>query len=185
MASRLRERIKATETEPIRMSLLSKEVRLTQNPALGAALQWRFCCGFNEAHPTRGFAPLPLLFVVLPTVLHEETATFIASTQKASGLRAFTAKFSESSVSKQDVLFGLHSRAERWRQFSWDSFRVALATRLLLLNIDGTVAPLSSTPPRGSVATSVRPLLSQSERLGFWCGQQSMHEIANLLRVRF
>jgi Family of unknown function (DUF6521) len=167
------------------MSILSKEVRLTQNAALGAALEWRFCCGYNEAHPTRGFAPLPLLFIVLAAVLHEQTAEFIASTQRASGLRAFTAKFSESSVSKQDVLFGLHSRAERWRQLSWDSFRLALATRLLLLNMDGTVTPLSNTPARGSVADSVRPLLAQSEKLGFWCGQQSMHEIANLLRVRF
>lgn len=167
------------------MSLLSKEVRLTQNPALGAALQWRFCCGYTDAHSTRGFVPLPLLFVVLPAVLHEQTAELIASTQKASGLRAFVAKFSESSVSKQDVLFGLHLRAERWRRFSWDSFRVALATRLLLLNMDGTVAALSNTPARGSVAESVRPILGQSEKLGFWCGQQSMHEIANLLRIRF
>ena len=65
------------------MSLLSQEVHFTQNPALGAALLWRFSVGFNESHPVRGFAPLPLLFVVLPTILHQETAEQIARNVEA------------------------------------------------------------------------------------------------------
>jgi hypothetical protein len=167
------------------MSLLSQEVHFTQNPALGAAIQWRFAVGFNESHPHRGFAPLQLLFVVLPTVLHQDTAEQIARTHRVSGLRSFTGKFGESAIAKQDILLGLHRRAEEWRRLSLDSLRMALATRLLHLNNDGTVVALSQTPARGSVPSSVALLLKEAEKLGFWCGQLSLHEIANLLRVRF
>ena len=167
------------------MSMLSREVHFTQNPALGATLQWRFSVGFNESHPERGFAPLPLLFVVLPTILHQETAEQIARTLRPSGLRGFAAKFSDSTISKQDLLLGLHSRTEQWRPLSLDSLRMALATRLIHLNDDGTVMALSQTPARGSVPPSVSQLLKEADKLGFWCGQLSLHEIANLLRIRF
>ena len=167
------------------MTILSREVRLTQNPALGAVLQWRFACGYSEAHPNRGFAPLPLIFIVLPAILHQQTSELIVGTRKSSGIRAFVAKFGESATSKQDVLLGLHSRASDWRGLSWDSVRVALATRLIQLNLDGTVIPLSRTAPTLSVPSTVRPLLNDSEKLGFWCGQVSLHEISNLLRLRF
>jgi hypothetical protein len=60
-----------------------------------------------------------------------------------------------------------------------------LATRLVHLNSDGTVVALSQTPARGSVPASVSNLLKEAEKLGFWCGQLSLHEIGNLLRIRF
>jgi hypothetical protein len=167
------------------VNLLSQEVHFTQNPALGAVLQWRFAVGFNEAHTSQGYASLPLLFVVLPAILHRETAEQIARTNKPSGLRGFVAKFSDSSVSKQDVLINLHSRVEQWRQLSLDSFRTAIATSLVHLNHDGTVVPLSQTPARGSVPLSIASLLREADKFGFWCGQLSLHEIANLLRIRF
>ncbi len=167
------------------MTILSREVRLTQNPALGAVLQWRFACGYNEAHANRGFAPLPLLFIVLPAILHQQTSELIAGTRKSSGIRAFAAKFGEAATSKQDVLIGLHSRVDEWRLLSWDSARMGLATRLIQLHLDGTVVPLSHTAPSANVPPAIRPLLNDSEKLGFWCGQISLHEISNLLRLRF
>jgi hypothetical protein len=167
------------------LSALSQEAHFTQNPALGAAIQWRFAVGYNEGHPTRGFAPLPLLFVAVPTILHAETAEQIGRTNKPSGLRAFAAKFSDSKVAKQDLLFSLHSRVEQWRALSLESLRMALATRLIHLNRDGTIAALSQTPARGSVQPSVAALLKEADKLGYWCGQLSLHEISNLLRTRF
>jgi hypothetical protein len=167
------------------VSVLSREVKLTQNAALGAIVQWRFTCGYNESHPNRSFAPLPLVFVVLPTILHQETRELVAGTRKASGIRAFVAKFSEFATSKQDVLMGLHSRVDQWRSLSLESVRMALTTRLVQLNLDGTLVPLTLTPPHGSVPRSVRPLLAESEKFGFWCGQVSFHEISTLLRIRF
>jgi hypothetical protein len=164
---------------------LSREVHFTQNPALGAAIQWRFAVGYNGGHSSGGFAPLPLLFVAIPTILHAETAEQIGRTNRPSGLRAFAAKFSDSKTAKQDLLFGLQGRVEQWKPLSLDSLRIALATRLVHLNSDGTVVALSQTPARGSVPASVSNLLKEAEKLGFWCGQLSLHEIGNLLRIRF
>lgn len=167
------------------MNVLSKEVRFTQNPALGATLQWRFVCGYCESHPTSDHVPLPLVFLVVPVILHQPTVAFIAGTQKASGLRAFVAKFGEASSVKQDLLLGIHDRVVKWRDLSLEALRIALATRLLHLDLDGKVIPLSETPPTAGIPQAVRKLLRESEKFGSWCGQLSVHEISNLLRVRF
>jgi hypothetical protein len=167
------------------MSILSREVRLTQNPALGATLQWRFVCGYSQSHPTAGHTPLPLLFLVVPVILHQTTVTLISSTQKASGLRACVAKFSEASSAKQDILLGIHDRVQQWRDTSLEALRMGLATHLLHLNLDGTLIALSETPPTAGIPLTVQKLHRASEKLGFWCGQLSLHEVSNLLRVRF
>jgi hypothetical protein len=167
------------------MSILSKEVRLTQNPALGATLQWRFVCGYNQSHPTAGHAPLPLTFLVLPIVLHQPTLVFVTGTQKASGLRACVAKFGEASSAKQDLLLAIHERVRQWRDTSLEALRIAFATHLLHMSLDGTLIPLSETPPTTGIPPAIRKLHRESEKLGFWCGQLSLHEISNLLRVRF
>jgi len=167
------------------MSTLSREVYLTQNPALGATLQWRFTVGYQEGRSSRPATPLPLLFLVLPIILHQQTVDILKGTNKPSGLRLFASKFGSSANSKQDVLLGLNERAMQWRLLSLESFRISLATQLTKLNKNGTVAPLSESQPSGSVAASIKPLLAQSEKLGFWCGQLSLHEVSNLLRVSF
>jgi hypothetical protein len=138
-----------------------------------------------RATPFEVSPPFPLLFVVLPTILHQETAEQIARTLTPSGLRGFAAKFSDSTISKQDLLLGLHTRVQQWRPLSLDSLRMALATRLIHLNDDGTVVALSQTPARGSVPPSVSQMLKEADKFGFWCGQLSLHEIATLLRIRF
>ena len=98
------------------MKALSLEVRNVQNPALGAGLLWRFACGYSEAHPRRDPVPLPLLFLVLPIILHEQIEELVAGTQKASGLRAFAGKFAKSVNSMQDLLMGIHDRVALLRR---------------------------------------------------------------------
>ncbi len=88
--------------------MLAREAQNIQNPALGAAVLWRFSCGYVEAHPEGGLPRLPLLFVVLPMVLHQATAELLRRTRPSSGLRAFAAKFGDSQVSKQDLLLQIH-----------------------------------------------------------------------------
>jgi Family of unknown function (DUF6521) len=164
---------------------LANEVRWTQNPALGALLLWRFVCGFEEANPIRAHTPVPLLFLVLPILLHQPTSEFVTSTQRASGLRQYVAKFGDAKNSKQDLLLAIHDRALILRELTRESLRVALATRLLHLTVEGKVFPGSTTPPRTGVAATVRNLLSAAEKLGHWCGQLTLHEVATALRVRF
>lgn len=167
------------------MTTLSQETDNVQNPALGAALLWRFACGYIEGHRTADTAPLPLFFLVLPVLLHQATAQFVKGTQKSSGLRAFATKFSEPKSSKQDVLLAIHDRMVRLRNLSLDSLRVALSTRLVHLDVTGHVLPLSRTRAVAGVPDDARQLMRDAEKLGVWCAQLTLHEVASTLKVRF
>lgn len=165
------------------MTALAREAQNVQNPALGAALIWRFCCGFTDASPTRESPRLPIALLVLPVVLHRETVEFVRTTQLRSGLRAFASKFGDSKASKQDLLLQLHDRARRWKMLSLQSLELATAATLLVVTEDGLVIPLSRTPARG-LSDEVKRLMNAAERLGYWCGQLTTHEIAITLKVR-
>ena len=167
------------------MSTLSREVYAIQNPALCAVLLWRFTCAYNQHHPNRDHAPLLLLFIVLPMVLHRATLDVIVSTRNQSGLRACVAKFSASKENKQDIVLGIHDRAGRLRQLSLDAIKTAVSTRLLHVDPNSRVIPLSLTEPSASFTRPIMPLISGAERLGFWFSQLSIHEIAVILKVRF
>jgi hypothetical protein len=167
------------------MKALSIEVRNVQNPALGAALLWRFACGYSDAHPEREPAPLPLLFVVLPIIMHEQIERLVAGTQKASGLRAFAGKFAKSANSMQDLLMGIHDRVALFRRLSQESLRLALATRLLHLEATAGVVALSQAEAVAGIPTEVRGLMKSAEKLGVWCGQLTVHEVASTLKLRF
>lgn len=127
---------------------------------------------------------MPIVFLVLPIVLHRDTAEFVRGTQKRSGLRAFAAKFGESKASKQDILFQLQDRAARWKELSLHSLELAKAGQLLSVTEGGSVIPLSRTNARG-ISDDVKHLMADAEKLGHWCGQLTTHEIANTLKVRF
>ncbi|MBN8615640.1 MAG: hypothetical protein J0L92_33905 [Deltaproteobacteria bacterium] len=165
------------------MSSLSTEVENVQNPAIGAVILWRFCCGYVAAHPTSASPPLPLLFFVLPVVLHKATSEFVRRTRLASGLRAFASKFGEAAVSKQDVLLQLQDRARRWRPLTLQSVELGSACHLLCLRATAEVTPLTRSAVRGATA-EVNRLLGDAEKLGTWCGSLSLHEVTNALKVR-
>lgn len=163
--------------------MLAREAQNVQNPALGAAVLWRFCCGYAEAHPTNDPPRLPLLFLVLPIVFHQATAELLRRTRASSGLRAFAAKFGDAAVSKQDLLLQIHERAFRWRPLTLQSVELATAGRLLQLSDDGDLIPLSRTKARG-IADEVKQLLGDAEKLGAWCGHLTLHEVTTTLKVK-
>jgi hypothetical protein len=167
------------------MKALSAEVRNVQNPALGAGLLWRFTCGYSQSNPQRAPAPLPILFIVLPMVLHGQIEELIKETRSSSGLRAFAAKFSKSENSMQDLLLVVHDRMIVLRGLSYRSLRLALATRLLHLETSAGVVALSQTEAIAGIPPEVRQLMKSAERLGTWCGQLTVHEIASTLKLRF
>lgn len=163
--------------------MLAREAQNVQNAALGAAVLWRFCCGYSDAHPSSEPPRLPLLFLVLPIVLHQATAELLRRTRVSSGLRAFAAKFGDVAVSKQDLLLQIHERALRWRPLTLQSVELAAAGRLLQLMDAGEVVPLSRTKARG-LPDEVKQLLVDAEKLGVWCGQLTLHEITTTLKVK-
>ncbi|MPT40260.1 MAG: hypothetical protein E2603_17605 [Achromobacter sp.] len=165
------------------MKTLAKEAQNIQNPALGAALIWRFCCGYVEANRVNAPPHLPLLFLVLPIVLHQATSEFVKRTYRSSGLRTFAAKFGDSSVSKQDLLMQIHDRSIRWRNLSLQSIELAVAGSLLKIADDGDAIPLSRTKARG-LSDEIKHLMDIAEKLGIWFGELTVHEIVTTLKVR-
>src|ERR1700674_2827619 len=164
---------------------LGDEVRNVQNPALGAALLWRFTCGYTSAHPGAEHAPLHLLFLVLPLTLHRQTFHFLSQTQTATGMRAFAAKFAEHRNAKQDLLLAIHERAATLRPLTLDSLRIAARSRLVMIRRNATVMPLSQTETTAGTTDLTRPLFRGATKLGVWCADLSLHEIATILKIRF
>lgn len=160
------------------MTRLVSEIQAVQNPALGAALMWRFTCGFSPKTAGVG-TPLPLLFVVQPIVLHQRSMERIAGTQARSGLRKFEEKFGGSS----DVLLALQPRMLAMRELSLRSFRIGLRSGLLtLVPGDGVVWPRTYAL-RPAEGEGVSDLLKAAEKLGVWCSELSLFEVAGILKL--
>lgn len=170
------------------MSVLHREVNAVQNPALGAAIIWRFACGYCPQGADGGPAPLPLLFLVLPIILHLETRTLVESTMVNSGLYKFVEKFAvaeKQQPGRSDLLLAIHDRALVLRPLSQESLKLALATGLLSIDPhQAAVWPVTYASPN-SAPERVRPLLKSAEKLGGWCAPLTLFEIARLLRTVF
>lgn len=168
------------------MAILSKEVRAIQNPALGSVLIWRAASSYQKNHSTGSFMPLPLSFLVLPVLFHEETSALVAGTRTASGLRKLTEKFRSAEESKTDLLLAVDRRAIAMRELTWDSISLALTSNMLSLDTGkGTLMSLSETPPVSGVPLAIRPMLSNAEKLGAWFSGLTLYEIGLQMQVTF
>jgi len=145
---------------------LSSEVRAVQNPALGAMLLWRCCVGYSSSHERAEPIPLPLLYLVLPVLLHKETAELVASTQRASGLRKFSEKFQWAAQNKTDLLLAIAPRAQAMRRLTSNALGLAVLSNLVTVEQDAArVVAVSRTPATAGIPPSVRPLLAAAEKL--------------------
>lgn len=162
------------------MTAALNEVQAMQNPALGAALLWRFSCGFSPESSPDG-TPLPLAFVVLPLVLHAKSLEEVVATQTASGLRKFEEKFHD----RGDVLLSLQPRMLAMRDLSLRSLRIAIRAGLLTLVPNEAVLWPRSRAAAPAEAKAVSDLLKSAEKLGAWCRDVSLFEVAGLLKVEF
>jgi hypothetical protein len=152
-----------------------------QNPALGAALVWRFACGYAPPKAASGGVPLPLAFVVLPLVLQDSTRKAIEATQGGSGLRKFEERFSASG----DVLYALNDRARSMRGLSFRSVGIAVASGLVtLLPEKAAIWPRTYAPARRA-GQSEQALMKAAEKCGAWCSTMTLFELSGILRVEF
>jgi Family of unknown function (DUF6521) len=168
------------------MAILNKEVRAIQNPALGAVLIWRAASSYQKNHQAGSFMPLPLCFLVLPIVFHEETSALVTGTRTASGLRKLTEKFLSAEESKTDLLLAVGGRAVAMRALTWASISLGLTSNIVSLDIEGGgLMSLSDTPLVSGVPHSIRPLLSNAEKLGAWFSGLTLYEIGLQVQVTF
>jgi hypothetical protein len=163
---------------------LNRELRAVQNPALAAMLLWRCASGYAAASGRAEPIPLPLLFLVLPILLHQATAELVSSTHKGSGLRKFVEKFQLAAQSKTDLLLTIGPRAQAMRTLTAEALGIAIICRVLAFEDNAARSfSLSDTPPIAGIPPSVRPLLNGAEKLGAWFAGSSLYEIALLLQV--
>lgn len=159
--------------------MINKEIYYVQNPAIGAAILWRFVCGYydRDKHPV----PFPLLFVVLPIIFREDLRKTITTTQKRSGL----SKVLEKLFSKKGTndLYTINNEAIELRHLSLDAIRIGILCGLIEVNNEtALVLPLIDKRKKMSVET--KNLLAASEKFGVWCSELSLIEVCQWLKVR-
>jgi hypothetical protein len=166
-------------------AVLAREVDAVQNAAFSAVLLWRFCVGYAGTRQVPSSTPLPAVFLPLPILFNEESNAVLASTNTKSGLRLFAGKFSDSSVSKTDVLLSLERQMKTLRPQTLEALRLALRSRLLFLDPKtAEVIALSDAAPK-SLPESVKSLVRNAEKLGVWSGSVSLYELSSILQVTF
>lgn len=159
-----------------------RDVMYVQNPAIGAALLWKFTCGYysNESQPI----PFPLLFVVLPIVFRQDLRTVIKSTQKASGLSKVSEKLF--SGKQNDSIHYVNTTAIQMRELTLEAFNIAVEANLVSLSAEtAMVFPLTTTVRKYTPKGDCKDMMAVSEKLGAWCSELTLLEIAKWLKVRF
>ncbi len=164
------------------MNALSLEVYRMQNPALGAALLWRFAKSYGDATVDRRGPPLPLAFLVLPMVWQSDTAETIAGTMTGSGLRKFAAKFTETDATR-DVLLAINPRAVRWRPKTRAALRMGFSAGLL--GIDGARLASRRTANEPVSNRTIATMSDAADKLGVWFASVTVHEVGLILHVKF
>lgn len=164
------------------MNFSDCDVMYVQNPAIGAALLWRFVCGYysNENKSV----PFPLLFVVLPIGFRQDLCTVIKGTQKASGLSKVSEKlFSDK---QNDCIHYVNTTAIQMRELTLEAFNIAVEANLVALSAESaTVFPLATAFRKYTLKGDCKEMMKATEKLGSWCSELTLLEIAKWLKVRF
>ena len=164
------------------MSNQDLDVMYVQNPALGAALLWRFTCGYysNENRSV----PFPLLFVVLPIVFRQDLCSVIKSTQRASGLSKVSEKLFSGKLN--DSIHYINNPAIQIRELTLEAFNIAVEANLVSLSTENAaVFPLTTTIRKYTPKGDCKSMLAAAEKLGTWCTGLTLLEVSKWLKVRF
>lgn len=155
------------------------EIYLMQNPALGASLVWRFVEGY--APKGNGILPcMPLLFIVLPILYHQELRDAAKSTFPSSGLRVFAGKFK----GEQEIIYGIQGRMLNLKEVTLASISIAIQCGLISLNpANAEVESLRPKAP-SDLNEKIKDMLRSSEKLGQWCRTLTIQEVQAILRIK-
>jgi hypothetical protein len=158
------------------------DVRYVQNPAIGAALLWRFVCGYyqNESHSVQ----FPLLFIVLPITFRQDLCAVVNSTYRASGLSKVSEKLFDKK--ENDSIHFINNTASILRPLTLGAFNIAVETNLLsLIPETAMVFPVTTKMSKYIPKGDTKDMLKAAEKLGAWCSDLTILEISKWLKVRF
>lgn len=169
------------QLSPSRVPRQPNEIELVQNPALGAALLWKFTRAYQAEKAAE--VPLHLSFLVLPLLMHQGSLKAIASTHTTSGLTLFAAKFG----AQRENLLAVHDRTLALRPLTLKSIGLGVQSRLL--SVDYEAATLRGNSLDGSKAPRpperLKAMPPAAEKLGYWFSKMDIRQIASALRVEF
>jgi hypothetical protein len=159
------------------------EIQIVQNPGLGALILWHFAVAYTGSRSRR--VPMPLLFLILPIVLHRALRQTITSTYPSSGVVKVVEKLRSSQKKQADVIDGINERTIELRALSLRSLQLLLAMNLGELRTkDATMVPSAIKLP-SAYSSDIKEMFSAASKLGLWFSNMSLYEIALALRVRF
>ncbi|HEX7388132.1 MAG TPA: three component ABC system middle component [Castellaniella sp.] len=158
------------------------EAAIVQNESLGAYAIWRFCLGFQERDERA--VTLPLVFLLLPLVLHAPTLAVVLGTQKTSGLHLLAGKLG----AQREDLLTVHGRALALRQLTLRSLIAAEQSQLIHIE-PSTTAVWAFSPHTGlrvpTPPERIRRILPACEKVGYWFSGLTDQQVAHTLRVGF
>lgn len=158
------------------------DVMYVQNPAIGAALLWRFVCGYYQGNSKP--VPFPLLFVLLPIIFRQDLCAVVKGTQKASGLSKVSEKLFDDKAN--DAIHFVNNTAIQLRPLTLDAFNIAVETNLIsMIPENATVFPITTKLSKYTPKGDSKDMLNAAEKLGAWCSELTMLEISKWLKVRF
>jgi hypothetical protein len=157
----------------------SFETELVRNAALGAELLWNAVQTFGAVAESADAYPLEAAFLVLPIALHAPSARAVNARNRPNPLiRA---------VTDAPVAFAtLQTRMERMSGRTWESLRVGLATRLLLMDPGSLGLRIGVRRLRVAHTENVsRVAISAARKVGVSLRESSLEAVVAALGVRF
>lgn len=100
-------------------------------------------------------------------------------------MRYFADKFLTTKVLKNDMISHIHKASEETKKLTLNSLQIAVYANLMSIDIEnGLVFPITTSEKKNE-SVAVKRLGKAAEKLGNWCARLTMHEICQILKVRF
>lgn len=156
------------------------EQRVIQNTGLAAEAIWQ---AVHEAYEAKGRAEgvtLPLVFLVLPLVFHQRTASALAS-------KAQPAALYKALADDREITVGLQMRMQAMSDRTFHALSIGFHTGLLLLDQDRQrqLIPGRKTQPVAHVTSEVKTVLNAAKRVGQAFAESTLVQLSSNLNIRF
>ena len=155
------------------------------NPLLCGVVLWRFARSHYEVTPQAEPAILPKVMLVLPIVLHAQSAAVVGRMRKASGLARAIADAPEIRMGFQERLEGFAEETFRGINMAHAAGLVKLATHDGWPSLVPAVRPQSLPKALGPFSEDCRQMVHAADRLGVWFATASLQVLCTLLSARF